>query len=103
MRYFRRSGPSTIVRDGDGTARFITGPDAETGELGGILAYDDSDEAQARFAEQYTYTPGWYEVGQDGEPVPPQDARARASAEEEPAPAGTGEEIKDIDEPAPAG
>lgn len=76
MRYFRRSGPSQLVVDGTGLKRFIEGPDPVSQTPGGILAYDDTDPIQARFAEQFSRTPGWYEIDKDGTPIFPEPKTA---------------------------
>jgi hypothetical protein len=109
MRFFRRSGSGIIVRDGNGVARFIQGPDPEAREPGGILAYDTDDPQQARFAEQYANSPGWYEVDKDGNallPAPqaePEPAGGTPPAESKPAWMTSTTTGEHIDEPAAAG
>ena len=91
MRYFRRSGPSILVEDGPDLKRFVTGPvppsdDNPQGVPGARLAYDDSQEDQARHAEQLAGAPGWYEVDANDKPVFPDQTPAFVLLAEPPAP-----------------
>lgn len=92
-----------MVRDGNGTERFVPGPNAEAGTPGGIIAYDDTDPEQAIFAEQFTRTPGWFEVDKDGNPVFPEPEKSEEPPAEEAAETSAPAEAATTDEPAPAG